>query len=250
MFLAADDRVPVHNASYNEMRETLKLVNAIHGKTEIDHIRIFPQLYRLEPGVELQRINEWRHFHPRRFTITIRHTDWWFWEADEPLKIGSRFVTESCFPSSVKELCLELESLERRKEQINSIAKLMIDNWHFHRNDGLCLSAKDSAISVTRWSGSSTWGGKRWIRDEARPDELDYYVASIVFKPTVLESCNKEVHTGHNCSQPLLRVSGFTPFNPPKSTIPESILKLANIPPGTPAEEVRRIWQSFNLSRG
>jgi hypothetical protein len=244
LFLTAPERCPVRTISELHMRSTLNLVNSIHGKTEIDHIRVFPQLYRLEPGVDLQRINNWHHFHPRRFTITIRHTDWWHWETDTPLWIDSRFVNKCRFPESVKELHFELESLERRKEQINSIAKQMMDKWQFQRKDGVRLSAKDSAVSITRWSGSSTWSGQRWIRDETGPETLDYYVATIVFKPMGNDPRNEKEFADYRA--PKLEVSGFKPIVTPHAYIPSTILEAAKIPPGTAAAETTRLWHAFN----
>lgn len=193
----------MQTTDYKQIQPALQLINALHGRTEVNHIRVFPQLYRLEPGHDLQAINDLPHFYPRRFTITIRHTDWWNWETDAPLYINSSFVNTCRFSESVQELCFELESIERRKEQINSIAKQMMEKWLFERKDGVCLSARDSDISVMRWSGSSTWNGQRWVRDETRPETLDYYVATIIFRPVKTEL--KEP----NYSAPRLSVSDF-----------------------------------------
>jgi hypothetical protein len=233
MFLTAPDRCPIRTTSEKEMHPVLNLINAMHGKTEINHIRVFPQLYRLEPGDDLQRINDLDHFHPRRFTITIRHTDWWYWETDTPLSINSTFVKECRFPDSVRELCFELESLERRKDQINSIAKQMMEKWQFQRKDGVRLSAKDSSIAVMRWSGSSTWGGQRWVRDETRPETLDYYVATIVFSPLGDSANEKEPEY----QAPDLSVNGFSPLRPVSASIRSSTLEAANVPPWTSAED-------------
>ena len=233
MFLTAPGRCPVRTTSEKQMRPILNLINAVHGKTEINHIRVFPQLYRLEPGDDLQRINDLAHFYPRRFTITIRHTDWWYWESDTRLSINSAFVNKCRFPDSVRELCFELESLERRKDQINSIAKQMMEKWQFQRKDGVRLTAKDSSIAVMRWSGSSTWGGQRWLRDETRPETLDYYVATIVFSP-LKDSAGEKAP---EYQAPQLFVNGFSPLRSAVASIPSSVLEAANVPPGTSAED-------------
>ena len=237
LFLTSPDRCPVRITTTKQIRSVLNLINAIHGKTEINHVRIFPQLYRLEPGGDLQRINDWQNFHPRYFTITLRHTDWWYWESDTPLWINSRFVNECRFPDSVRELRFELESLERRKDQINSIANQMIGTWQFQRKDGVRLSAKDSSIAIMRWSGSSTWAGQRWVRDETRPETLDYYVTTITFKPVRNASVNGKEPKATECHAPNLEVHGFTPLALSHVTIPTLKLKEANVPPGTPAAD-------------
>ncbi|RFU26059.1 hypothetical protein B7463_g10276, partial [Scytalidium lignicola] len=235
LFLTSPDRCPVRTTDAGHMQPVLNLINAVHGKTEINHIRVFPQLYRLEPGHDLQHINDLPHFHPRRFTITLRHTDWWHWEIDAPLWIDSQFVNKCRFPDSVQELCFELEGLERRKDQINSIAKQMIEKWQFERKDGVQLSAKDSTIAVMRWSGSSTWGGARWVRDETQPETLDYYVATVVFKPAM------KTLREPNYFAPKLEVRGFTPLRPARVFIPTSRLEQAHVPPGIPANDAVRM---------
>ena len=244
LFLTSPDRCPVRITTTKQIRSVLNLINAIHGKTEINRVRVFPQLYRLEPGGDLQRINDWQNFHPRYFTITLRHTDWWYWESDTPLRINSRFVNECRFPDSVRELRFELESLERRKDQINSIANQMIDKWQFQRKDGVRLSAKDSSITIMCWSGSSTWAGQRWVRDETRPETLDYYVTTITFKPVQNASVNREELKATEYHAPNLEVHGFTPLALSHVTIPTLTLKEANVPPGTPAADAVRMVEN------
>ncbi|KAH8817283.1 hypothetical protein F5884DRAFT_748749 [Xylogone sp. PMI_703] len=242
IFLTAPDRCPIRTTSVREMRPILDQINAIHGKTEINNIRVFPQLYRLEPGDDLQEINDIDHFHPRRFTICLRHTDWWYWESDTPLSINSEFVNKCRFPDSVQELCFELESVERRKDQINSIAKQMMEKWQFERKDGVILSAKESPIPVMRWSGSSTWGNERWVRDETRPETIDYYVATIVFRPIF----NTTKAPGYYA--PRLEVTNFTRLSPIYASIKTDRLSKAKVPPGTPAVEAVSMVQSFSLT--
>lgn len=237
LFLAWPSRCPVRVTEAKELQKALSLINTIHGRTEIDHIRVFPQLCRLEPGDDLQAINDMPHFYPRRFTITVRHTDWWSWESDEPISIGGRFVDICRFPESVRELHLELESLERRKDQINSIANQMISKWQFQRKDGVRLSAKDSAVTTMRWSGSSTWNDVRWVRDETRPDTLDYYVAAVTFKPVLNAPENQTDLDSEINRAPLLETQGFTPLTPSCVNLTVSSLKAANVPSGTSAAD-------------
>ena len=79
---------------------------------------------------------------------------------------------------------IELESLEQKKEQVNAIAKQMSERWFFKRMDGVALypDASGRAIEIDKWTGSSTWNSHTWTRDEARPGQIDYYVASVVFR--------------------------------------------------------------------
>lgn len=245
-FLTHHDRCPVRTVTQEEMDRTLRHIADKHGETEIEHIRVFPQLYRIEDGIDLQKINDWAHFRPRRFTITIRHTDWWNWESDQPLRIDSRFVNSCRFPDSVRELRFELESIERKKDQINFMAKEMMEKWQFQRKDGTHLSAKNSEISVTEWSGSSTWNGQRWLRDESRADTLDYYVLTIAFTPIMKGSPDEVPEINYS---PPLRVENYTPLTSFRPHITTATLEAAQIPPGTAAEDVVRRWDEFNNGR-
>lgn len=80
---------------------------------------------------------------------------------------------------------MELETLERRKEQLDSIAEQMANQWQFTRKDGTRLAVTPFAQAppkVTRWTGTSAWNGERWIRDESRPGELDFYMLTVVWR--------------------------------------------------------------------
>lgn len=70
------------------------------------------------------------------------------------LKIDGRWVgyCEGMWPESVGEVRLELESLERRKEQIDDVAVQMAERWGFGRRDGvmLCVEGRDGGSMLRR----------------------------------------------------------------------------------------------------
>ncbi|KAI9651737.1 MAG: hypothetical protein M1831_000487 [Alyxoria varia] len=185
-FLTSGERRPPRVTETTQLQPVLDKIERLHGPLETSHIRVFAQLYLLEPGENLQRILGMRHFYPRCVTLTLRHTDWWNWEYDEGLRIAARWVDYCRLPRTVTEFRMELETLERKKPQAEEIAKKMVEGWQFTRTDGvqLCADAKEvSSIQPIEWSGKSTWLGQRWIRDENRPEELDYIVKTIVWRP-------------------------------------------------------------------
>ena len=165
LWLTSGDRRPERVTTTEKLQNSLNLLHKHHGDTEVDHVRIFSQLWALESGHPLRQILTLQHFHPRSMTITIRHTDTWYWESDTPLRIASRWVRDSRFPDNLRELRVELESLERRKDQVDYMAAQMVEKWQFVRRDNSWLSAKGSPVKIMRWSGSSTWGGRRceWL---------------------------------------------------------------------------------------
>lgn len=155
---------------------------------ETAHLQIFAQLYKLEPGISLRMILTLPLLRPQCITITIRHHDWWFWEDDRPLLIRGRFVDIAKLPPSTRELRMELESLQRKKAQIDYVAASMCESWTFQcqGNDAVLFRAKTQDCTSSTWSGSSTFtDGKRWIRDEvdAKPGMLEYYVKTVLWKP-------------------------------------------------------------------
>jgi hypothetical protein len=160
----------------------------VQDKVEIERLRVFAQMYKLEEG-GLATILRTPLLAPRIVTLTIRHTDWWFWENDDPLRFDGNWIegVSKAMSSSTNQFCIELESLERKKDQIDKIADQMIKKWYFKRNDGVVLYAEASGSSrkVSRWSGDSTWHNQRWVRDETEPGRLDYYIVSVTFRPRI-----------------------------------------------------------------
>ncbi|KAK0706007.1 hypothetical protein B0T26DRAFT_725198 [Lasiosphaeria miniovina] len=190
-WLTSQERAPpeyVQHVQLSRLGITLARITAQHGgeKVEIESLRVFAQMWALE-DYALARLLHTPHLHPRRLTLTIRHADWWWWEQDKPLRFESGWIgaVAKVLPASVRELRIELESLERKKDQVDGIAKQMADRWLFPRIDGEVLypDATGKAVEISRWSGASTWNGRRWERDESAPGLVDYYIATVVFRP-------------------------------------------------------------------
>ena len=96
-------------------------------------------------------------------------------------------------------MCFQLESLERKKEQVDHLLSQIRIAWFFTRSDGVKLIASQSVAVSEHWIGSSTWQGNRWIEDEDDdlPGKLRYYVAGLDFTP--------EMVTGERTSKQLGR---------------------------------------------
>lgn len=183
LYLTWEERSPRHKMSIKRMQECLDMFHHHHGDIRAGHIRIFAQLCALENRRNLMRLFGMRHFYPKTITITIRYTDTWGWEDNEPLRIDGNWGECMRLPASVSKFTLELESLERRKDEVDYIARRAADEWQFRRTDNVSMLADSSQISVSRWTGCSVLGGRRWVRDEARPGQLDYYLAKTTWRP-------------------------------------------------------------------
>lgn len=221
-WLTAPDRAPPEYGSSQQLSnliDTLGRIAQQHGTehVETNGLRVFAQMWALERGHLATMLRTLPQLHPRSLTLTIRHTDWWWWESDEPLRFeGSwlRAVNERLLPPSVREFCIELESVQRKKEQLESIAKQMAERWFFKRTDGVALfaDASGAANTVNTWTGSSTWHDKTWTRDETRPGEIDYYILSVVFRPRfAVERRGGQVspRAAHNAEQEGYAVSSL-----------------------------------------
>lgn len=189
-FLTAEDRRPKKTTSVEQMARICRIVERLHPnvpvrRKEVANIQIFPQLYLLEPGGNLSRILSIKHFMPRSITITLRHTDIWSWESDAPIHIGTSWVARCRFPPSVIDIQIQVESLERKKAQVDHVTDRIRKEWHFIRTDDVHLVASRKEIPPLRWTGSSTWNNQRWVRDEddREPGILHYYLATVSFTP-------------------------------------------------------------------
>ncbi|KAI2619288.1 hypothetical protein GGR54DRAFT_138199 [Hypoxylon sp. NC1633] len=178
-------RVHMSQASLQSRLQQIKEQRGGDEELEIEGLRVFAQMYILEEG-RLTTLLGTPGLCPRRLTLTIRHADWWNWETDQPLRFEASWIEAVCkvLPSSVREVCIELESLERKQDQVDSIAKQMRERWFFKRTDDVALfpDVTGGNVEVSRWSGTSTWHNQRWIRDETAPGRIGYYVVCVPFR--------------------------------------------------------------------
>ncbi|KAH6685972.1 hypothetical protein F5X68DRAFT_276679 [Plectosphaerella plurivora] len=187
-WITSPDRAPPEfGSSRPKLGEWVQKIAELQGEDRviIEKLRVFAQMYKLEEG-GMTSLLRTPHLQPRCITLTIRHADWWFWEDDNPLSFKGAWIKDACavMPNTVSEIHVELESLERKKSQVDEIAKQMAQRWFFKRPDGGVLFAdnRDGAAKIDRWTGTSTWHNRRWVRDETRDGEIEYYIATVSFR--------------------------------------------------------------------
>ncbi|KAI8683202.1 hypothetical protein NCS56_00444400 [Fusarium sp. Ph1] len=192
-WLSFDERAPPEydvDTAVDKLHATAMEIAQQMGQeqVQIEGIRAFPQMFKLEGG-ELGRLLMSPYMDPKRLTITIRHADWWNWEDDAPLRFESSWISDvsDVLSPSLNEICIEMETLERKKRQVDRIAKMMIERWFFKKPDGTVLVAdtEGSTRQESRWRGTSRWHNKRWIRDETEEGVIDYYIV-----PTTMTTMN------------------------------------------------------------
>lgn len=121
---------------------------------------------------------------PRKLTITFRHTDWWFWENNDPLGIdpfrvgrtharemgpinhsdldlnlrkdeegawGRQFIYMPC----LEELVIEFETVMRKRDQLDEIIQRAL-GWRFplQPEKALYLIAEPDSRSAWTWIGA------------------------------------------------------------------------------------------------
>lgn len=230
-YMALPERSPRRKLSLQKMEECLDLIHSRHGEVHGGRIRLFAQLFMLENARE--GLFTMRHFHPKTVAITIRYTDTWNWEDNRALHISGQWCESVELPQSVTSFKMDIESIKRRKDEVDYIANEAANKWHFKRADGAILLAQPSDISISQWTGSSILGNRRWVRDEVRPGQLDYYVATVTWRPS-LEPIRPLPRRN-----PDLKVKWARP--PPRNLgydfLPVDTLQRLNISMDIPAEE-------------
>ncbi|KAJ4182598.1 hypothetical protein NW755_010365 [Fusarium falciforme] len=238
-WLSFDERAPPEydvNTAVDKLHATAMEIAQQMGQeqVQIEGIRAFPQMFKLEQG-ELESLLRTPYMDPKRLTITIRHADWWNWEDDAPLRFEGSWISDVSdeLSPSLNEICIEMETLERKKRQVDRIAKMMIERWFFKKPDGTVLVAdtEGSTRQESRWRGTSRWHNKRWIRDETEEGVIDYYIVSVTFRPRhvvernggkISEHVSKRVEThDYDDDELSLRLPDETPMDCPEPYIYE-----------------------------
>ncbi|KAK0199669.1 hypothetical protein DFS33DRAFT_1267683 [Desarmillaria ectypa] len=123
----------------------------------VDCVHFFTQLYWLEgsfPGA--CAIAEMR---PRKVKITIRHSDWWYWENNQLLVLKDEWTNNIKLLKRLEELEMELETIGRDKDQMLAIAQ-RIHKRKFDLWDGRVLSTEGRSLVHDHWTGTSAFEGK------------------------------------------------------------------------------------------
>ncbi|PBK64879.1 hypothetical protein ARMSODRAFT_1022864 [Armillaria solidipes] len=124
----------------------------------VDCVHFFTQQYLLEGRFTGScAITEMR---PRKLKITIRESDWWWFELNHSLVLTDKWTSEIRLLKRLEEFEMELETIERDKDQMLAIAQ-RISNWKIDLWDGRVLSTEGRALVHDVWRGTSVFEN-RW----------------------------------------------------------------------------------------
>jgi len=157
-------------------------------RLHVKHVQLSAQMYWLNRNLMWSEI--WNYLGDRSLsldtlTVTIRHSDWWFWESDAPLKLDTDWLHAALrkpAASRISEFRLELETLEWRMDQLrpilDSLKSLTICELDF---------SEDADWELVEPFDETTWSGPTNIGDEARDvytkrDKLDYRIVTVKWR--------------------------------------------------------------------
>lgn len=180
-----DNRAPLDRSLV--ARRRFEQMN-IEQRAVVETVRLYAQQYALEArgwenGV-ITRDQRTNGVLPTRLIITVRHSDWWEWEHDAPFHMNEHRYGSlwregfEAFPS-LEEFVMELETLERRKAEMNVIAE-GVRKWTIELGNGRVLKTDGIALKTCTWNGSANFCGGLLAPEGA--NSLPYYVVTITWK--------------------------------------------------------------------
>jgi hypothetical protein len=162
-----------------------QLTNTQHSR--VKHLHIFAQMYWLECSFAQSTVWKCLAREPldlETFTVTIRHSDWWDWEADAPLSLDSSWVEEmlrSPRARRVAEIRLELETLESKVDQLRAIVDKLRLVGEAGEGEEAQWEVVVDPLEETTWSGPVNLDRVQHAI-YAHCDKLDYRVITMKWR--------------------------------------------------------------------
>ncbi|KAK2002239.1 hypothetical protein LX36DRAFT_627258 [Colletotrichum falcatum] len=163
---------------------------------DLRRVRFFTQMFWLEGGDNLAFLFSHPRFRPESLTVTVRYSDWWYWENDTPLRMAEEWLGGFRGPPGLRELRVEYETLAGKRDEMMRIVernkrwKLAVGGKRSTRRDedgveeevveedeGGYLSAEGTALEEWRWTGTSRLGGQTW-EHHGEGDTVEYVVVT------------------------------------------------------------------------
>ena len=124
--------------------------------------------------------------HPQRVTLLVRHHDWCGWRDDQQLALSARWLEElgKAISPATREVMLDLETIERKLDQLKFLVAHVSRYWFFRRSDGVVLypDATEGSNATEVRMRSSKCGNIRWWRDETGYGEMTCHAIRIPFR--------------------------------------------------------------------
>ena len=154
----------------------------------IKHIQVSAQMYWFEGSLVHSDIWDClnnKSLNLDTFTLTIKHTDWWNWESDSPLRFKEdriRALLRTTGASRIAVFRLELETLEWNMNQLRPILdKLRSLKIHNPDEDAVIHWELVEPFEETTWSGPTDINEDE-LDVYAKRDKLDYRIVTMKWK--------------------------------------------------------------------
>jgi hypothetical protein len=146
-------------------------------------VRFFTQMYWLESGNDLSKLFRIPQFRPAQLTITIRYSDWWFWEDHAPLAMEEGWLRSFKGNPGLRKLVVEYETVTWKKPEMMSIIERN-KKWKLpikREGDDSAgyegyLSAESTELSEWKWNGASKLDGVTWSHHFTPGDTVEVVV--------------------------------------------------------------------------
>ncbi|SMY22517.1 unnamed protein product [Zymoseptoria tritici ST99CH_1A5] len=169
-----------------------------HIDTFIFHIQMYvaeDEMFYDDDGNEADALL--KTVRPRYLRIIIKHTDWWDWEDDEPLRFQMDWlqrVLHAPYLACLETFTLELETLERKKDQLKPIVDDLLTKTSVPRHHpSLPPNSPFTQLTIDRTTSPkiSHWTGPADIDEEIYTpyehlDELHYRTEVLTWRSHIL----------------------------------------------------------------
>ena len=130
-------------------------------------------MYWLETGFGLNQVMAIPNFRPTELTITIRYSDWWWWEDNAPLTMSTDWLESFAGNPGLRKLRVEYETISWKRDEMLRIVERNkkfgmlevmsehIDGGDINSIEGY-LDASNTSLSEWKWKGTSDLDGQKW----------------------------------------------------------------------------------------
>jgi hypothetical protein len=177
-----------HTGTWNDDIRFMRFMDKFPSSLRIKHIQISAQLYWFEGSLFHSHL--WKRLADKSlyldtFTVTIRHSDWWNWESDAPLRFEEgqvRDLLRKLGATRTSEFHLELETLEWRMDQLRTIVHDLrsLNIYEPEESDDVQWELIEPSQEIT-WSGPTDVGGEEHDI-YAKRDKLDYRIVTVKWR--------------------------------------------------------------------
>jgi len=231
-----------------------------HNRRNFGHLHMFAQMFAIE-GLASTPGNVRRFFlhtplvpgdfQPRMLHVTIRHTDWWYWENDDPLRLEDRWVKallDSPDLRSTATLRLELETLDYKVAQLqpilDRIQRMESEEKETHLIDGKPTKTKfvlSGAPESYDWEGPADIDKRKFGPYDGKA-MLKYHVVTLTWKLRFPEIPGAFVPQLRRAP----RIQGFNPWRNVHNREMQVHYPLAYSAPGVPGVLKRGLKRAAN----